>query len=83
MNAGKPEVIGFFHEPTFSIVYLVIDPETKQAAIIDPVLDYDEKAGRVSTDFADMLLGEVDKRGLTVAWIHDTRTPITFPPRRT
>jgi len=39
--SGKPVVTGYFHEPTFSIVYLVEDPATKAAAIIDPVLDYD------------------------------------------
>ncbi|WP_436640602.1 MBL fold metallo-hydrolase [Microbaculum sp. FT89] len=72
MKTAKPDVVGYYHEPTFSVAYLVIDPATRQAAIIDPVLDYDEKAGRVSTDFADMLLAEVEKRGLTVAWILDT-----------
>lgn len=72
MTSARPDVHGFFHESTFSVCYIVADPATKQAAIIDPVLDYDEKAGRVSTDFADMLLAEVDRRGLTVTWILDT-----------
>lgn len=72
MGTGSPEVTGYFHEPTFSIVYIVADPATSKAAIIDPVLDYDEKAGRVSTEFADMLLAEIDKRGLDVVWILDT-----------
>ncbi|MCT8970955.1 MBL fold metallo-hydrolase [Microbaculum marinisediminis] len=72
MKTARPDVVGFYHEATFSIAYLVIDPTTRQAAIIDPVLDYDEKAGRVSTDFADMLLAEVEKRGLSIAWILDT-----------
>jgi len=69
---GKPIVTGFFHEPTFSIVYLVEDPATKAAAIIDPVLDYDEKSGRVSYESADALLAEIAKRGLKVEWILDT-----------
>ena len=69
---GNPVVTGFFHEPTFSIVYLAEDPTTKRAAIIDPVLDYDEKAGRVSYESADALLVEIEKRGLTVEWILDT-----------
>jgi glyoxylase-like metal-dependent hydrolase (beta-lactamase superfamily II) len=72
MTSARPDVYGFFHESTFSVCYIVADPATKQAAIIDPVLDYDEKAGRVSTDFADMLLAEVASRGLTVTWILDT-----------
>jgi glyoxylase-like metal-dependent hydrolase (beta-lactamase superfamily II) len=69
---GNPVVTGFFHEPTFSIVYLIEDPATKAAAIVDPVLDYDEKSGRVSHQSADALLDEIARRGLTVEWILDT-----------
>jgi glyoxylase-like metal-dependent hydrolase (beta-lactamase superfamily II) len=70
--SGNPVVTGFFHEPTFSIAYLVEDPTTKRAAIVDPVLDYDEKAGRVSYDTANALLDEIKRRGLTIDWILDT-----------
>lgn len=69
---AKPIVTGFFHEPTYSVVYLVEDPATKAAAIIDPVLDYDEKAGRVSFQSANALLDEIAKRKLSVEWILDT-----------
>ena len=69
---GKPVVTGFFHEPTFSIIYLVEDPATKVAAIIDPVLDYDEKSGQVSNQSADALLDEIARRGLKIEWILDT-----------
>jgi glyoxylase-like metal-dependent hydrolase (beta-lactamase superfamily II) len=68
----KPLVTGYYHSATFSIVYLVQDPHSKHAAIIDPVLDYDEKAGRVSTKAADALLAEIEQRGLTIDWILDT-----------
>ena len=68
----KPLVTGFFHKETGSIAYLVEDPATKRAAIIDPVLDYDESAGRVATGFADAMLAEVARRGLGVDWILDT-----------
>ena len=67
-----PVVTGFYHEPTFSIAYLVEDPATKRAAIIDPVLDYDAKAGRVSHQAADAMLVAIKQRGLTVDWILDT-----------
>jgi glyoxylase-like metal-dependent hydrolase (beta-lactamase superfamily II) len=70
--ASNPAVTGFFHEPTFSIVYLVEDPATKRAAIIDPVLDYDEKSGRIFYQSADALLDEIARRGLTIEWILDT-----------
>jgi glyoxylase-like metal-dependent hydrolase (beta-lactamase superfamily II) len=70
--SGNPVVTGFFHEPTFSIVYLIEDPATKAAAIVDPVLDYDEKSGRVSHESADALLDEIARRKLSVEWILDT-----------
>ena len=70
--SGRPDVTGFFHADTFSVAYVVADPATKRAAIIDPVLDYDERAGRISTGFADTMLAAVSERGLAVDWILDT-----------
>jgi glyoxylase-like metal-dependent hydrolase (beta-lactamase superfamily II) len=67
-----PDVTGFFHGDTFSVAYVVADPATKRAAIIDPVLDYDERAGRVWTEFSDAMLAVVSERGLKVDWILDT-----------
>jgi len=69
---STPLVTGYYHPPTFSIVYLVQDPRSAHAAIIDPVLDYDERAGRVSTETADALLAEIERGGLTIDWILDT-----------
>ena len=69
---AKPEVAGFYHEPSGSIAYIVKDPASTHAAIVDPVLDYDEKSGRVSTELADRLIEAVRTRGLSVAWILDT-----------
>ena len=68
----RPDVIGFYHDKTGSIAYLVIDPESRRAAIIDPVLDYDEKAGRTSTTAADAMLADIERRKLTIDWILDT-----------
>jgi glyoxylase-like metal-dependent hydrolase (beta-lactamase superfamily II) len=71
-TSPRPDVAGLYHASTWSISYIVEDPTTKRAAIIDPVLDFDEKSGCVSTQFADEILAEVKKRGLTVDWILDT-----------
>ncbi|MGE0061454.1 MAG: MBL fold metallo-hydrolase [Xanthobacteraceae bacterium] len=68
----RPDVLGFYHDKTGSIAYLVIDPATGHAAIVDPVLDYDEKAGRTATTAADAMLAEIDKHKLTIDWILDT-----------
>ena len=67
-----PEVTGFYDPRTFSIQYVVTDPATKRCALIDPVLDFDEKSGAVTTTSADALLAHVEKEGLTVEWILDT-----------
>jgi len=69
---ANPDVAAYYDEPTGSVTYLVVDPGTNRAAIIDPVLDYDEKAGRVSSTSADALLADIRKRNLKVDWILDT-----------
>jgi glyoxylase-like metal-dependent hydrolase (beta-lactamase superfamily II) len=72
MAMRKPQVKGFFDKRTCSIQYVVADPETARCAIIDPVLDYDEKSGATATHNADAILGYVREQGLTVEWILDT-----------
>ncbi len=46
----------FFHEPTNTVSYLVADPATGEAAIIDPVLDYDHASGEIHTKSAETIL---------------------------
>ena len=67
-----PEVTGFFDPYTSSIEYVVADSATGACAIIDPVLDYDEKSGHVSYARADALLAFVAGRGHTLQWVLDT-----------
>ncbi len=73
-STGKamPDVSGFFDPRTFSIQYIVSDPVTQACAIIDPVLDFDEKSGATATHHADELLAYVAENGLRVEWILDT-----------
>lgn len=71
MNAN-PLVKGFYEERTGSIQYVVSDPDTRDCAIIDPVLDYDEKSGSTKTSSADAILAYVEDKQLTVKWILDT-----------
>lgn len=72
MSIAKLLVKGFFEPRTFSIQYVVADPETKKCAIIDPVLDFDEKSGVTATKSADELLAYVAAQGFEVEWILDT-----------
>jgi glyoxylase-like metal-dependent hydrolase (beta-lactamase superfamily II) len=69
---ARPEVTGFYEPRTGSIQYVVADPATRKCAIIDPVLDYDEKSGTTATIEADRLLAFIRDRGFTVQWILDT-----------
>ena len=67
-----PTIKAFFDERTNTISYLVADPATKRAAIVDPVLDYDHASGKASTKSADAILDEAEALGLTVDWVLET-----------
>ena len=45
MSATTPTVQAFFDEPTNTVSYLVFDPQTREGAVIDPVLDFDHRSG--------------------------------------
>lgn len=65
--------VAAFHDPrTGSLQYVVSAPDTGDCAIIDPVLDFDEKSGGVATTSADRLLEYVRSHGLRLQWILDT-----------
>lgn len=63
---------GFYDARTFSIQYVVTDPATRICAIVDPVLDFEEKSAATATWSADRLLSYVRQHGLKVGWILDT-----------
>lgn len=68
----KPDVMPFFDAATFTWTYLVSDPDTGDAAIIDPVLDYEPKGASVSHAGLERLLDTIAQRRLTLRWIMDT-----------
>lgn len=70
MTQASPIVQGFFDRTTATISYVVHDGTV--AAIIDPVLDYDHKAARISLDSVTRLIRYVRDRELHVAWILET-----------
>jgi glyoxylase-like metal-dependent hydrolase (beta-lactamase superfamily II) len=71
-KSRRPEVTTFFHEPTFTATHVVADPGTGRAAIIDSVLDFDEKAGRTSTRAADSIIAFIEGKGLKLDWLLET-----------
>lgn len=70
--SDTPTIRAFFDEPTNTISYLVADPATKRAAIVDPVLDYDPASGKASTKSADAILAAAEADGLTIDWVLET-----------
>lgn len=71
-SLARPQVTGFYDKPTGSIQYVVADGATRRCAIIDPVLDFDEKSGATSTGNADALLAFIGQSGFELEWILDT-----------
>ena len=69
---ARPEIHAFFDEPTHTVTYLVADPATRQAAVIDPVLDYDPATGAFGTRSAAAVLAEAERLGLTIVWALET-----------
>ncbi|MEL7047923.1 MAG: MBL fold metallo-hydrolase [Pseudomonadota bacterium] len=68
----KPNVTGFFDETTFTVSYVVTEPDGNHSAIIDPVLNFDPKSGRTQTSSADEMIAYVRKNNLTVDWLLET-----------
>jgi glyoxylase-like metal-dependent hydrolase (beta-lactamase superfamily II) len=68
----QPIIRAFFDEPTNTVSYLVADPATGKAAIIDPVLDYDHNAGTVDTRSVEAMLKAADAAGYRVEWVLET-----------
>jgi glyoxylase-like metal-dependent hydrolase (beta-lactamase superfamily II) len=71
MSTGV-DIDAFFHEATNTVSYLVADPATRRAAIVDPVLDYDHRSGRASAHSADAILRAATQRALHIEWILET-----------
>ncbi|MBX7495098.1 MBL fold metallo-hydrolase [Qipengyuania sp. 6B39] len=68
----RPTIAGFFDEATNTVTYVVSDPESREAAIIDSVLDFEAASGRTSNGSADLILEYIDKQKLKVTWLIET-----------
>jgi glyoxylase-like metal-dependent hydrolase (beta-lactamase superfamily II) len=62
----------FFDGPTNTVTYLVVDPETKSAAVIDPVLDYDHASGQTAMESAARVLAKAAELGAKVELVLET-----------
>lgn len=66
------DVNAFFDPRTFTLTYVVWDPATRDAVVIDPVLDYDPNTGRIWEESNQRVLDFVGANELRVHWILET-----------
>jgi glyoxylase-like metal-dependent hydrolase (beta-lactamase superfamily II) len=71
-GGDAPIIKSFFDEATFTASYVVHDPESKRAAIIDSVLDYEPASGRTAFSSADALVAYAGEKALKVDWLLET-----------
>jgi len=68
----QPTIEAFFDERTNTVSYLVADPASRDAAVVDPVLGFDSASGLVDTAPADRILARAAEQGWRIAWILET-----------
>jgi len=68
----SPHVASFFHPDSHTFSYVVHDPATRQAAVIDPVLDYDPDTDALGAGPLQPLLAHVSAQALQVRWLLET-----------
>jgi glyoxylase-like metal-dependent hydrolase (beta-lactamase superfamily II) len=68
----QPVIRSFFDEATKTVTYLVADPVTKRAAVVDPVLDYDHNSGEVDTRSVKAVLAAAEQAGYKIEWALET-----------
>jgi glyoxylase-like metal-dependent hydrolase (beta-lactamase superfamily II) len=68
----KPDVRAFFDPATWTLTYIVKDPNSSSCAIVDSVLDYEAASGRTKTESADQVIAMIEAEGLAVEWILET-----------
>lgn len=69
---ASPAILSFFDEPTFTVTYLVADPASGAAAVIDPVLDYDQASARIGSASVDAVLAAAAERGWQIGMVLET-----------
>ena len=72
LSGTVPIVKSFFDEATNTASHVVHDPVTREAAIIDSVLDYDAVSGRTALHSADAIVAYVNAENLSVKWLLET-----------
>jgi glyoxylase-like metal-dependent hydrolase (beta-lactamase superfamily II) len=68
-GGSSPDVWGIYEKDTGSVQYIVADPNTKKAALIDVVQNFDPRSAKASFESADEVLELAKDNGLTIEWV--------------
>jgi glyoxylase-like metal-dependent hydrolase (beta-lactamase superfamily II) len=69
---SSPVIHAFFDMASNTVTYIVADPVTKRAAVIDPVFDYNHASGKASVASVEVVLQKALDEGLTIDWVLET-----------
>ena len=69
---AAPEIRSYFDEATHSVAYLISDPVSRTAAVVDALLDFEAASGTIDTASADRILRDAAEAGLEIRWILET-----------
>lgn len=72
----RMHIEGFFDPPSRAVSYLLLDTVSRKCAVIDSVLDYDHKSGRIDTFSADRVVERVQSLGAELQWILETHVHV-------
>lgn len=72
MDGQALDVRAFYDAATNTLTYVVHDPATRDAIVIDPVLNYDAAASTTQTESVDAVVRYVEQKGLRVHYILET-----------
>jgi len=67
-----PIVTGFFDQTSNTVSYVAQDPNSPACAVIDPVMEFDPAAGRLTFAGADEIIAFIRANDLVVDWILET-----------
>jgi len=67
-----PTILAFFDAPTNTASYLVADPASGTAAVIDPVLDFDQASARIGSGSIETILAAAAARDWHIAMVLET-----------
>lgn len=70
--ASSPLIHSFYHEPTSTFQFVVVDPVTKDALVVDPALDYDPASGHITTETASGLIAFVAQQAYSISRVLET-----------